>query len=144
MNQHFGKQSKIAKISKQGNNDLLGIDLRPKYKKAKSIPKGSMSMLFNVKTKNKRDFMNYNQDLDDEILKLKIAIRKEIPYEELDNDTVIKQRSKASANNIVRKKIVTELLKTNEELIKRLKLNSKILNNWLNYVVSDCSQNRDI
>lgn len=30
--------------------------------------------------------MNFNQNLDSELLKLKVAIRKEIPYEDLDND----------------------------------------------------------
>ena len=116
------------------NTDFMGIELRPKYKKAKSVAKGSISMLFDDKKKQKRSFMNFNQDLDKEILKLKVALRKEIPYEDLDNDENSRQRQKISANNKVRKKIVIKLLESNEDLINKLKLNSKILNNWLNYV----------
>ena len=50
---------KRGKKRKQ-NTDFMGIELRPKYKKAKSVAKGSISILFDDKKKQKRSFMNFN------------------------------------------------------------------------------------
>ena len=50
---------KRGKKRKQ-NTDFMGIELRPKYKKAKSVAKGSISILFDDKKQSKRSFMNFN------------------------------------------------------------------------------------
>lgn len=122
---------------KKEDVNLLGLDLKPKYKRARSVVNGSLSILLNIKNNKKtRNFMNFDHDLDEEILKLKVSMRKEIPYEELNmgGDNKVKL-ARLSSNNKMRMKIIKEFLKGNQELIRKLKLNSQILNNWLSYVV---------
>ena len=125
----------IPKKRKKKGTNLLGLDLRPKYKKARSIANGSMSILLNIKNKKKRNFMNFDHDLEEEHLKLKIARRRGIPYEELNMGQNKQRLKRLGANNKLRMKLVKQLLRGNQELIKKLKLNSQILNNWLGYVV---------
>lgn len=79
--------------------------------------------------------MNYNHDLDEEELKLKVCIRKEIDYEKMNmgGDNEIKMQ-KLSVNNRQRMDLVKSLILNNSNLIKSLKLHSQILSNWISYV----------
>lgn len=78
--------------------------------------------------------MNFHHDLDEEILKLKVSMRKEIPYEQLNMGENKQRMQKLSANNTLRMKMVKNLLRNNKDLIKKLKLHSQILSNWISYV----------
>lgn len=78
--------------------------------------------------------MNFHHDLDEEILKLKVSMRKEIPYEQLNMGENKQRLQKLSANNTLRMKMVKNLLRNNKDLIKKLKLHSQILSNWISYV----------
>lgn len=132
-----GSGKKLDKKKSTEDVNLLGLDLKPKYKRARSVVNGSLSILLNIKNNKKtRNFMNFDHDLDEEILKLKVSMRKEIPYEELNMGGENKMKLKRlSSNNKMRMRMIKEFLKGNQELIKKLKLNSQILNNWLSYVV---------
>lgn len=126
--------SRGQKLKSKNSKSLLGFNIRPKFKKARSVAKGSISILLNVENKKKRDFMNFHHDLDEEILKLKVSMRKEIPYEQLNMGENQQRLLKLSANNKLRMKMVKNLLRHNKDLIKKLKLHSQILSNWISYV----------
>jgi hypothetical protein len=78
--------------------------------------------------------MNFHHDLDEEILKLKVSMRKEIPYEQLNMGENKARMKKLSVNNKIRMRMVRHLQRENKELIKKLKLHSQILSNWISYV----------
>ena len=129
---------KRFKIKKGRSTGILDLELRPKYKKAKSVPNGSLSILMNVVDRKKqRNFMNFDHDLDEEILKLKVSLRKEIPFEKLNMGENAQRLQRLSANNKLRMKMVKSFIKEKQDLITKLKLNSQILNNWIDYVVKN-------
>lgn len=111
-----------------------GVDLRPKFKKIKSLASGSMSVVYNgrMRLQAKKDEV----DLDKEQLKLTVALRKEIPYEELNLPEFQRefQRRKAFNNN-KRVKMINEILANHPMVANYIKANAKILSNWISYVV---------
>lgn len=86
-------------MARMKQNRFSGFNIKPKFKKAHSVSKGSVSILLNVNDRKKRDFMNYQQDQDEEILKLTVCLRKEIPYEEVNMGENKMRFEKLSANN---------------------------------------------
>ena len=78
--------------------------------------------------------MNYDHDIDEEILKLQVSMRKQIPYEDLNMGQNQQRLDKLNINNEQRMKLVKDLLQNHSELIHKLKLHSRIVNNWITYV----------
>ena len=111
-----------------------GVDLRPKFKKIKSLASGNMSVVYNGR--KQRQTRKDEVDLDKEHLKLTVALRKEIPYEELNLPEFQRefQRRKAFNNN-KRLKMISEILDKHPMVANYIKANSKILSNWISYVV---------
>lgn len=61
--------------------------------------------------RKKRDFMNFQHDLDEEVLKLTLCLRKEIPYEEMNLGENKMRIEKLSVNNKHRMDTIKRLIK---------------------------------
>lgn len=52
-------QQEPIDLKKIKENRFSGFNIKPKFKKAQSVSKGSISILLNVNDRKKRDFMNF-------------------------------------------------------------------------------------
>ena len=113
-----------------------GFSLKPKFRRIKNLTSGNTSVLFNGVKKRVPD--GREVDLEMEELKLKVCLRKEIPYEEiiLDEDQSKQLHQRRSFNDKKRMRMLKDLKVNYPRIAAILKANSKILNNWIAYVVS--------
>lgn len=118
-----------------GINVAGNLSLKPKFRKIKNLASGNTSILFNGARKKPLD--SRDVDLDLEELKLKVCLRKEIPYEELrlDEEKHKKSLYRRSFNDKKRMRMLRDLKVNHPQVAAVLKNNSKILNNWIAYVV---------
>lgn len=78
-------------------------------------------------------------DLDMEALKLKICLRKEVSYENVDlRDATKGVDARMKFNEKKRKKLIGKIREKYPTVEVILKTHAKILNNWVAYVVNHC------
>lgn len=96
---------------------------------------GNMTVLFNGKENIKSSIRDV--DLDLEKLKLKVCLRKEIPYEELKLEEAEKKKefSRMNFNEKKRLKLIKEIRTHHPGIVTLIKNNAKLLNTWVCYVV---------
>lgn len=133
---YFPKKSQGPTIDDQFGLQLSsGATLKPKFKRIKNLSSGSTSVLMNMnnkKTQNEKEV-----DLDLEALKLKVCLRKEISYENVDLKEAGKGNdARMKFNDKKRKKLIGKIREKYPTVEVILKNHAKILNNWVAYVVS--------
>jgi Ca2+-binding EF-hand superfamily protein len=129
------------KLDSQFGINLAGnLNLKPKFRKIKNLASGNTSILFNGMRKKPLDARDVDLDLEE--LKLKVCLRKEIPYEELhlDEEKGKKNLQRRSFNDKKRMRMLKDLKVNYPQIAATLKNNSKILNNWIAYVVAAAHQ----
>lgn len=116
-----------------------GLNIKPKFKKIKNMASGNTSVLLNG-SRPKLD-PSKEIDLDMEALKLKVCLRKEIPYEEIElpEDKKMQQEKRKNFNDKKRLKMIKDLKISHPGAVSLLRHNAKILNSWIAYVVGPLS-----
>ena len=112
-----------------------------KLKKAVSVVNGSVSYLISNENKKLSLFKN-KDDVEDELFtfnKKEIDHNYKFGFDDSENPGVAltkeeKKKIATGADNKLRLRTIQFLVETNEQVIHNLKLNYKILANWLNYV----------
>ncbi len=123
-----------------GINVAGNLNLKPKFRKIKNLASGNSSILFNGARKKPLDARDVDLDLEE--LKLKVCLRKEIPYEELrlDEEKSKKSVHRRSFNDKKRMRMLKDLKVNHPHIAAILKNNAKVLNNWIAYVVASPHQ----
>lgn len=150
LNQRLNLKPKGGKGGKAKQQHFTRAATKPKLKKAISVVNGSVSYLISGGNK-KLSMLKDKDDFDDELFSFK---KKELDHNfqfgfsesphgqdfgknSLTKVILTKEEKKkiaTGADNKLRLRTVQYLVETNEQVIHKLKLNYKILANWLNYV----------
>ena len=117
-----------------------GLAIKPKFKKIRNMASGNISVLYNGDSKKSHHYSRGKDvDLELEELKLKVAMRKEIDYENLNlPEAKSGKEFRRSFNEIKREKLIKEIKENHLAQYNILKQNIKVLNNWISYVVDIC------